>query len=147
MYNRGLLIGGFMADSLIAADQEEKEKATALKFFTLLSPEKLKDARSLFALNCRHHNPYLPAGMDALLEGIKQAQHRDDMPKDGVFSIKHILADKDFVAVHTTLQSQSNKSIGLRQIHLFRFEEDKIAEYWDITQMAPSDAPNSSNMF
>jgi predicted SnoaL-like aldol condensation-catalyzing enzyme len=69
------------------------------------------------------------------------------MPGDGAFSIKHVLVDGDLVAVHTTLQSQSNKSVGFRQVHLFRFEGEKIAEYWDVTQLAPAGVPNASNMF
>jgi predicted SnoaL-like aldol condensation-catalyzing enzyme len=129
------------------ANQEEKEKEVALKFFSLLSPEKLGEARKLFTVNCRHHNPYMAEGMDALLEGIQQAQKGDDMPKDGIFSIRHVLVDGDLVAVHTTLQSQSNKSFGFRQIHLFRFEGEKVAEYWDVTQSAPAGVPNAFNMF
>jgi predicted SnoaL-like aldol condensation-catalyzing enzyme len=129
------------------SNQEEKEKEVALKFFSLLSPEKLGEARKLFTLNCRHHNPYLADGIDALLEGIRHAQKGDDIPKDGAFSIRHVLVDGDLVAVHTTLQSQSNKSFGIRQIHLFRFEGDKVAEYWDVTQSAPAGVPSASNMF
>ena len=128
-------------------EQEQKEKETALRFFSLLSPEKLKEARELFAPDCRHHNPYEAPGMDALLEAIRQAQQRADMPKDGVFAIEHVLADGDFVAVHTTLRSRSNESFGMRQVHLFRFAGNKIAEYWDVTQMAPTGVPNASNMF
>ena len=136
-------------EKTISIEQEKKEKEIALKFFSLLSPEKLKEARNLFSPNCRHHNPYMAPGMDALLDGIKKVQQeeKDDMPKDGVFAINHVLVDGDLVAVHTTLQSQSNKSIGIRQIHLFRFEGDKIAEYWDVTQPAPRDALYIHNMF
>lgn len=42
------------------------------------------------------------------------------------------MADEDMVAVHTELlDSKSRPGLGgLRQVHLFRFEGDKIAEYW-----------------
>ena len=81
-----------MAEAINSVE-EEKEKEMALKVFSMLSPEKLAEARALFLADCRHHNPYIAPGMDALLEEIKQAQNRDDMPKDGIFSIKHVLAD------------------------------------------------------
>jgi len=35
----------------------------------------------------------------------------------------------------------------LRQVHLFRFEGDKIVEYWDITQQVLLDMPNASGAF
>jgi predicted SnoaL-like aldol condensation-catalyzing enzyme len=136
-----------MTDKFTLQENEDKRKALSLKFFSLLSPEKLKEARGLFTPDCRHHNPYLPPGMDSLLEGIRQAQQREDMPKDGVFSISHVLSEGGLVAVHTTLRSKSNDSVGLRQVHLFRFEGDKIAEYWDITQMAPAGSQFAANMF
>ena len=136
-----------MAEGKVSPAQEQKEKETALKFFSLLSPEKLKEARLLFTPDCRHHNPYEPPGMDALLEAIRQAQQRTDMPRDGVFEIKHALVDADMVAVYTTLRSRSDQARGMRQVHLFRFEGDRIAEYWDVTQTAPAGVPDAANMF
>ena len=52
------------------------------------------------------------------------------------FVVKHIISDGDIVAVHTRpISDSSNLSKGgLRQIHLFRFDSDKIVEYWDITK-------------
>ena len=73
-----------MVKEKISIRQEEMEKEIALKFFSLLSPEKLQEARGLFAPDCKHHNPYAAPGMDALLDAIKavQKEERDDMPQD-----------------------------------------------------------------
>lgn len=133
----------------VSPEQEEKEREIAVRFFSLLNPGQIPEAGSLFTPGCRHHNPYTAPGMHALLEEIRRVQQekRDDMPGDGIFSMRHILADGDLVAVHTTLQSKSDRSIGIRPVHLFRFEGEKIAEYWDITQSAPAHAPYASNMF
>jgi predicted SnoaL-like aldol condensation-catalyzing enzyme len=138
-----------MSKTKIDVNQEKKEKEIALKFFSLLNPDKIKEARSLFAPECRHHNPYIALGMDALLDGIMKVQKEGgaDMPTDGRFYIKHAIVDGDLVAVHTTLESKSNMSKGIRQIHLFLFRGDKIVEYWDVTQQAPADAPYLANMF
>ena len=54
------------------------------------------------------------------------------------------------VAAHTELlSSKSNPGEGgLRQVHLFRFgPDDKIVEYWDVTQMVRPDMPNPANAF
>jgi len=65
------------------------------------------------------------------------------------FKVKHVLADGDLVAVHTELLNNKSKPIegGLRQIHLFRFEDDKIVEYWDITQQIMPSMPNAGGAF
>ncbi len=65
------------------------------------------------------------------------------------FSVKHVLGDGDLVAVHTELLNSKSKpgNGGLRQIHLFRFEGEKIVEYWDITQQVLPNMSNASGAF
>jgi predicted SnoaL-like aldol condensation-catalyzing enzyme len=65
------------------------------------------------------------------------------------FSVKHLLVDGDTIAAHTELLfNKSNPTEGgLRQVHLFRFEDNKIVEYWDITQMITKDMPNAAGAF
>jgi predicted SnoaL-like aldol condensation-catalyzing enzyme len=60
-----------------------------------------------------------------------------------------VIEDGDFVAVYTQLlgtKSDPSKG-GLRQVHLFRFDGDKIAEYWDVTQTILPSIPNPANAF
>jgi predicted SnoaL-like aldol condensation-catalyzing enzyme len=70
-----------------------------------------------------------------------------DMPSDPVFQIKHLMAERGMVVIHTTLQSKSNKTKGFRQVHMFRFKGDKVIEYWDVTQVVPKNAKYPKNMF
>jgi predicted SnoaL-like aldol condensation-catalyzing enzyme len=53
------------------------------------------------------------------------------------------------VAAHTEMLVNKSKpgEGGLRQVHLFRFEGDKIAEYWDVTQMIFASMPNAAGAF
>jgi predicted SnoaL-like aldol condensation-catalyzing enzyme len=52
-------------------------------------------------------------------------------------------------AAYTQLLSNESKPSegGLRQIHLFRFESDKIVEYWNGTQQLTPNMPNVSGAF
>jgi predicted SnoaL-like aldol condensation-catalyzing enzyme len=61
--------------------------------------------------------------------------------------VRDVLAERDLVAVRTQLSSHDPRDGGLRQVHLFRFSEDKIVEYWDITQQVPENAPNAAGAF
>jgi predicted SnoaL-like aldol condensation-catalyzing enzyme len=53
------------------------------------------------------------------------------------------------VAAYTELLN--NKSTpaegGLRQVHLFRFSDDKIMEYWDVSQYVAPNMPNVAGAF
>ncbi|HUI01660.1 MAG TPA: nuclear transport factor 2 family protein [Nitrososphaerales archaeon] len=126
----------------------DKNKAAVRRYFRLVMAGKPKDAIVLFAKGARHHNPYLPAGIDALLASIAEVQAGDSTtPTDAVFKVGRLIADGDNVAAYTTLVSASDPSSGMRQVHIFRFRGGRIAEYWDVTQTAPEGAPNTPNMW
>ncbi|MGH2638095.1 MAG: nuclear transport factor 2 family protein [Rhabdochlamydiaceae bacterium] len=131
-----------------SAETEKREKAAALKFFELIGQGRMKEARSLFAPKCKQHNPYLPEGVDALLDGITKVQgDQQAMPSDMRFRIRHVMVDGNMVAIYTTFESKSSPSKGFRQVHLFRFIGNKIVEYWDITQHVPKNSQHAQRMF
>ncbi len=104
-----------------------------------------------FAADCVQHNPYVRGGMDALLDSMAAVQReRGSRFSEPNITLKHILEQEDIVAVHTQiLFSKSDPSKGgLRQVHVFRFGDDnRVVEYWDITQMIQPDMPNPANAF
>ncbi|MFX1479125.1 MAG: nuclear transport factor 2 family protein [Promethearchaeota archaeon] len=131
--------------------QREKEnKNTALEYFKLVGMGKFKEGLRFFATSCKTHNPYVSGSIenltDAMIAASKDLGGQDTEPE---FAVKHVLADRDLVAVHTELLNAKSKPSegGLRQVHLFRFEKDKIVEYWDITQQVLSNMPNASGAF
>ncbi len=131
--------------------REKREVKAVMEFFKLEGAGRPKDARPLFSSDCVHHNPYLSDGIEALLESIAAVQGPEaassGMTQDMRLETKHVLVEGNLVAVHTTVQSASDRSKGFRQIHLFLFDDEKIAEYWDVTQTAPEGSPNAYRMF
>jgi predicted SnoaL-like aldol condensation-catalyzing enzyme len=105
------------------------------EYFSLVGKGMFKEGLRFFAPDCQTHNPYIAGGMDALTEAMiaanKNITAQSSQPE---FVIKDLLAEGDLVAVHTQLLNSKSKPRegGLRQVHLFRFEADKIVEYWDI---------------
>jgi predicted SnoaL-like aldol condensation-catalyzing enzyme len=120
------------------------------EYFRLVSTGKFKEGLRFFAPDCKTHNPFIVGGIgpltDAMIAASKNMTAQNSQP---AFVIKHLLVDGDMIAVHTQLlNSKSNPGEGgLRQVHLFRFEADKIVEYWDITQQILSSMPNASGAF
>lgn len=131
--------------------QEVNRKRIALSFFRLIAAQEGPIAAlRIFHPKAKHHNPYCEPGIKRLFEEMKKVQQSpqaNDMPFDPVFRIKNAIVDGDMVMVFTTMQSRSNKKSGFRQVHMFRFNGDKVAEYWDVTQMVPKEAKYPLNMF
>ena len=130
--------------------EENDHKEIALEYFKLVSSGKFKDGLRFFAPDCKTHNPFVSGSIDTLTDAmISAGKDIGSQNPDPGFTVKHILADGNLVAVHTELlnsKSQPNQG-GLRQVHLFRFMGDKIVEYWDITQQILPDMPNASGAF
>ena len=128
-------------------------KEIAVEFLSLAGSGRSKDGLRFFAPECKTHNPYVLGGMDALTDAMiaVQKQGAEGILKgskaDFKFIIRQVLADGDLVAVHTQICSSKPSEGGLRQIHLFRFNGDKIVEYWDISQQVPENAPNAAGAF
>jgi predicted SnoaL-like aldol condensation-catalyzing enzyme len=125
-------------------------KDTAVEFLRLIGQGKFKDGLRFFAPDCKTHNPYFAGNMDSLTDAMIEA-NKDMSAKypEVEFTIMQAVADGDFVAVYTRLlNSKGNPAQGgLRQVHLFRFEGDKIAEYWDVTQLVTPEMPNAGGAF
>jgi predicted SnoaL-like aldol condensation-catalyzing enzyme len=121
-----------------------------LEYFKLISAGKYKEGLRFFAPDCKTHNPFISGNVenltDAMIAASKDISAQSTEP---AFAVRHVIADGDLVAVHTELLNSKSKPSegGLRQVHLFRFEGDKIVEYWDITQQVLPNMPNAKGAF
>jgi predicted SnoaL-like aldol condensation-catalyzing enzyme len=131
--------------------QRDERKRIVVEFLNLGSQgRKFKEGLRFFSSNCKTHNPYIAGTIETLVNGMDQAnQQGTSQYPEAQFSIKEVLVDGDFVAVHTELLSNKNKpgEGGLRQMHLFRFDGEKIVEYWDITQQVLPNMPNAAGAY
>ena len=128
----------------------QRRKRVARAFFRLVAQGRQKEGLRFFSPDCRQHNPYIRGGMDALFDAMSAAQQGGQGYPDPYLAVKKVLADGDTVAVHTELLASKSRpgEGGLRQVHLFRFnKDDKVVEYWDITQSVEPGMPNAANAF
>jgi predicted SnoaL-like aldol condensation-catalyzing enzyme len=63
-----------------------------------------------------------------------------------MLDVKLALEDGSYVAVHSHIR-QHPQDRGAAVVHLFRFENDRIAELWDVGQAVPPESPNQNGMF
>jgi predicted SnoaL-like aldol condensation-catalyzing enzyme len=122
------------------ASASRKEVAAA--FLRLAASGKVREAYAAHvAPGFRHHNPYFRGDRQSLLSAMEEAHVKSP---NKAFEIQHALEDGEFVAVHSRVTKQ-DMVIGV--VHLFRFEDQEIAELWDIASQVPKDSPNENGMF
>jgi predicted SnoaL-like aldol condensation-catalyzing enzyme len=72
------------------------------------------------------HNPYIPNKLSGLRNFIEA------LPKERRYEHGHVFADGDYVIVHGRYSGGGLKA--LVAVDIFRFENEKIVEHWDVLQ-------------
>ena len=133
-----------LAAPLAGAQQLEANKKNVVEFYNQALNEKNFDAASKY-LGARYiqHNPTAPDG----IEGFKAFLGflREKFP-DSRSEIKRVFAEGDHVIVHVHAVREPGTR-GRAIIDIFRLENGKIVEHWDVAQDVPEKAANSNGMF
>ena len=91
----------------------------------------------------RHHNPYFKGDAKSLRKGMEEDEARNP---GKTLDIQAALQEGNYVAVHSKLKrGASDPEIAV--VHIFRFEGERIAEAWDVVQVAPKEIVNEFGMF
>lgn len=91
----------------------------------------------------RHHNPHFTGDGETLFAAM--AQNAKDHP-DKRIEIQRVLGDGNLVAVHSKV-THGPQDRGFATVHIFRFEDGRIAELWDLAQAVPEGSSNQYGMF
>jgi predicted SnoaL-like aldol condensation-catalyzing enzyme len=91
----------------------------------------------------RHHNPYFAGDAQSLREGMEEDEVRNPGKK---LDVQVALQEGNYVAVHSRLRRGSTEP-DIAVVHVFRFEDGRIVELWDIAQIAPKQIVNKNGMF
>jgi predicted SnoaL-like aldol condensation-catalyzing enzyme len=92
----------------------------------------------------RQHNPLIEDGM----EGVRKfaawimATHPDAHAE-----IKRVFSDGDYVILHSHWHGLSDNPRGEAVVDIFRLENGKMVEHWDVIQSIPETAANNNTMF
>jgi predicted SnoaL-like aldol condensation-catalyzing enzyme len=130
----------------VAADaaQLEANKKNVVEFYEKAINQKDFEAASKY-LGSRYtqHNPTAPDGPEGLkgflafLKSKFPQSHSD---------IKRVFADGDYVILHVHAMREPGTR-GRAIVDIFKLENGKIVEHWDVAQDVPEKAANANGMF
>lgn len=124
-----------------ATEERHKEIATAF-YEAALNRHDFAEARQYMGPTYTQHNPNAsdsPEGFAAFLDFLKEHHPQSR----GI--IKRIWADADYVIMHI-LERRHPDDRGDAVVDIFRFEDEKIVEHWDVTQSIPEKLAHDNGM-
>ncbi len=118
------------------------KKELAISFLKMAGSGDVKTAYEKFiAPNFIHHNQHFKGDRQSLLVAMEEA-HK--MSPNKSIELKKTYEDGNTVITHS-LVSKENQDIAV--IHIFRFENNKVVELWDLGQLINKDSPNENGLF
>ena len=89
------------------------------------------------------HNPYVADGKAPFVNYFTQYFKEHPQAKS---TIKRVIADGDLVVLHVH-STQNAQDRGEAVVDIFRVEQGKIVEHWDVIQSIPAESANRNSMF
>jgi predicted SnoaL-like aldol condensation-catalyzing enzyme len=123
---------------------EAQNKQIVLEFYEkALNGKNPEAAASYFGSHYTQHNPGVADGADGFRKFIEFLQQKYPQAHS---EAKHVFADGNYVIVHShAIQEPGTRGAAI--IDIFRLENKKIVEHWDVIQPLPETASNSNGMF
>ena len=123
---------------------EKTEKQLALEFINLAAKG---DSRKAFAEfvgeDFKHHNAFFKSDPNALMIAMEEEARKN--PEHSL-EVKQAWQCGNMVTVLSHVK-RNIADPGVAVVHIFRFEDNKIQEFWDVAQAIPEQTINENGMF
>ena len=128
-----------------AADAKlEANKKVAIAFYDAAINQKNYEAAAKFlGPQYKQHNPTAHDGAEGLKGFIEFLKTRFPNQKG---EIKRVMAEGDLVMLHVH-STRGDNTPGRAIVDIFRVENGKIVQHWDVIQDIPEKASNTNGMF
>jgi len=127
----------------VSSSLEANKKAVQEFYDFVINKKDFESARKYMGGRYKQHNPLVadgPEGLKAFIEFLKT-----NFP-EARSEIKRVLADGDYVILHVHSIRPPNMR-GRAIIEIFRLDDGKIDEHWDVIQEIPEESANPNGMF
>lgn len=124
--------------------QEEANRALVLDMYArVLGPLDSSPMDEFFSRDYIQHNPTVVSGSQGLKGFLDWA--RTASP-NAEHRVKRVFVDGDYVIAHVHVIINPGE-LGLAVVDIFRIQDGKIAEHWDVAQPVPQSSANANTMF
>jgi predicted SnoaL-like aldol condensation-catalyzing enzyme len=93
----------------------------------------------------QQHDPLLSDGREGAIKALSY-QLSTVFPNSRLV-VKHTVAQDDLVATHVLWDQKPGETRGVARVDIYRLENGKIVEHWDVVQDVPEKAANGKSMF
>ena len=90
------------------------------------------------------HNPQVGDGWENFIGFVKGFTQQNPGLKA---KIVRTVAEGNLVTTHVHITFSDNDQLGMSAIDIFRLENGKIVEHWDVLQPVPESSANNNTMF
>ena len=128
----------------IGQAQQEANRQTVLAFYEKgLNQKDFEAAAKHFGPRYIQHNPTAADGPEGFQRLVTFLKEKFPNSKS---EIKRAVAEGDYVVLHVHSVREPGQR-GRAIVDIFRLENGKIVEHWDVIQDVPETAANSNTMF
>ena len=136
-----------MSTSHVGSSQVEANKKLVLDFYELAFNKKdISAAVAYLDDNIIQHHPQVSEGKQGSIDAFNFFLKQTPTMKA---TVKKVIAEGDLVVLHVFMQPNPNEpnDRGMAVVDIFRVENGKIKEHWDVIQPIPETAANNNTMF
>lgn len=118
------------------------QKDLATTFLQLAATGRVREAYAkCIAATFIHHNQYFKGDRESLLLAMEEAHQQS--PNKGI-EIQHVVEEGNMVVTHSLVRRGDPNLQDVTVFHMFRFENGKVVELWDVGQLIEKDSPNEN---
>ena len=139
-----LCLGFLIAGESDESSAEERNKEIVIAFYdAAINDKDFEKASQYLGDKYIQHNPLAADGPEGLKAFLEYAKANLSTFKT---EFKRVLADGDFVVVHAHARANPEDR-GSAVMDIFRLENGKVVEHWDVIQAIPETSMNQNTMF
>jgi len=127
----------------VADSNENKKTVLAFHNLTFNDRDPVEAVAQYVGTTYRQHNPQAKDGPVGFIQFV--LGFVGQFP-DASFEIKRMIAEDNLVVMHSLLRTASDDR-GAAAVDIFRLEDGKVVEHWDVLQPVPETSANDNTMF
>jgi predicted SnoaL-like aldol condensation-catalyzing enzyme len=120
------------------------QKEAAALFLKMAGEGDVREAYNRFvAPEFIHHNQYFKGDRESLMKAMQEAHQKS--PNKSVDVMK-VYQDGDTVITHSLVSRANPADPSIAVVHIFRFNNERIVELWDVGQPVLKESPNENGV-